>query len=134
MRRVLFQDCEGEINEIVGLKLDELKCLFDKNSGKEEFFYAYFRVDSRWLAVNVDDICCNVCECSHDVSKDDEDQDDDFVLRNYDDWVKNKTITRAFVNYTTEVVKLVISLSDGTMMIMVSDRDCNRLFTRGLNS
>lgn len=131
--KVLFQNCEGEIIKIVGLKLSGLKCLFDNESGKEQFFNAYFRVNDRWLSVNVDDICCNVYEFDYDVSKEDEDEDDSFSLRNYDDWVKDMTITQANVSYTTEVVKLAIHLSDETMIVMESDQDCNTLFERVIN-
>ena len=117
----LFQDYEGEIIKLTGLKLQGLKCLYNKSTNQVILFWLKADNISLSIRIFIDGIYCGVDSCNEDKAHEEADCDDDLLI-NYDTWVNGLTIISAFVESEAinepEFITLKINLTQNRQLIL----------------
>jgi hypothetical protein len=124
----LFQDCEGEIIKLRGLKLQGLNCLYSKTTNQVILFWLKVNNIPLWIRVFIDGIYCGIDSYEEDASKEDADSDDDSLI-NHDNWVNGLTIISAFIESETmnEFMILKINFTQNRQLILDYREDGNNV-------
>ena len=74
----LFQHYEGEIKDLMGKQLLNIKCLYDKD--ENDVILVWIQSDKSWFRISIDRTHCGVDEYTNDNSQNDAEEDDDLLI------------------------------------------------------
>lgn len=118
----LFQHDHGEVNQLRGLKLKGLQCLFDDETPNDDVILFWLETKTSWLRIFIDGTYCGIDQYAQDESERDDDDGVSFVK--FDKVVSGTTILSALVeSQDLPLIALTITLSNGTRLILDCDAD-----------
>lgn len=122
MKRV-FQHYKGEIEDLKGLRIQGLLCLYHNEGSNEGVILIWLEsIENKWFRIFIDNSYCGVDK--YDTNHSESDLDDGIAFKNYDSRVNGLTIESAIViTDHHQNIELGFRLHNGSRFTLEGDKE-----------